>query len=195
MPRMTPPKRLRVRPKTLPLWWPLPTLALAGLLAGGSYGLLTAAQYAATSYVVVIPTERSDPGTALGFAQAYGRMATQIAGRKGDPRVRASTSPDAPMIEITATAARPGAAAELANDVARALTGNSSRMQSGTGVRLLQLSPATAPTVPASLSAPLTALVGGCAGGLLGGLVLLTFPRRPPAELPVAVPAPAAEVV
>ncbi|MGW2083312.1 hypothetical protein ACWCOW_41785, partial [Streptomyces sp. NPDC001939] len=31
-------------------------------------------QYSATSYVIAVPDEKSDPSAALGFAQAYGRV-------------------------------------------------------------------------------------------------------------------------
>ncbi|MFF3319637.1 lipopolysaccharide biosynthesis protein [Streptomyces sp. NPDC003035] len=171
-------------------WWVLPASVLVGATLGGGYGTLKAPEYAATSYVIVVPGEKSDPAAALGFAQAYGRVATDIA-VTGDAQVwagvstetlrssvQAATSPDAPMISITARAAKPGRAVSMADGVARALIVNSSHVAGNTGVKVVQFSRATQPVEPVSPSAPLSALVGGCAGGLLGALVLLVRPKR-----------------
>ncbi|MFE0648874.1 lipopolysaccharide biosynthesis protein [Streptomyces sp. NPDC059534] len=198
-------------------WAVLPAAVLAGAALGGGYGALKAPQYAATSYVIVVPAEKSDPAAALGFAQAYGRVATDIA-VTGDAQVwagvtadtlrrsvQAATSPDAPMISITARSERPAKAVSMADGVARALVLNSSHVAGSTGVKVVQFSRATKPVAPVSPSAPLSALVGGCAGGLLGGLVLLVRPKRSGARgearhsrqaaapaASAAVPAPAA---
>ncbi|WP_137993669.1 lipopolysaccharide biosynthesis protein [Streptomyces vilmorinianum] len=195
-------------------WWVLPASVLIGATLGGGYGVLKTPQYAATSYVIVVPGEKSDPAAALGFAQAYGRVATDIA-VTGDAQVwagvpaetlrssvQAATSPDAPMIAITARSAKPGKAVSMADGVARALVLDSTHAAANTGVKVVQFSRATKPTDPVSPSAPLSALVGGCAGGLLGGLALLVRParsaraearhsRQPSAA--AAVPGPAAQ--
>ncbi|MCX4983113.1 lipopolysaccharide biosynthesis protein [Streptomyces sp. NBC_00572] len=206
-------------------WAVLPAAVLAGAVLGGGYGALKTPQYAATSYVIVVPGEKSDPAAALGFAQAYGRVATDIA-VTGDAQVwagvtadtlrknvLAATSPDAPMISITAKAEKPAKAVSMADGVARALVLNSTHVAGSTGVKVVQFSRATKPVAPVSPSAPLSALVGGCAGGLLGGLALLVRPKRAaargearhsrqaapvtgaaavPASASAAVPAPAA---
>ncbi|MEV3872366.1 lipopolysaccharide biosynthesis protein [Streptomyces sp. NPDC049906] len=204
------PARRFARLRRLPVWLLLPGCALAGATAGGAYGVLRPAEYTATSYVIAVPTEKSDPATALGFAQAYGRVATQLA-VLGDAqvaarlpvaelrsRVRAETSPDAPMVAISATAGRPARAADIANAVSRALTLNANRTEDRTRVQLLQFSRALRPVTPSSAGPVTTALVGGSAGGLLGGLALLTRPRRrapePSAPAPVPAPAPAADL-
>uniref|UniRef100_A0AAU2V750 Lipopolysaccharide biosynthesis protein n=1 Tax=Streptomyces sp. NBC_00003 TaxID=2903608 RepID=A0AAU2V750_9ACTN len=195
---------LHARP--LPRWWPLPVCALLGATAGGLYGEMKTPEYSATSYVVVTPAEKADPSVALGFAQAYGRVATEVA-VIGDAQVwagvsaatlrhsvRTATSPDAPMVAITATSARAGDAAGMANAVARALTLNGTHTQAATGVRVVQFARAAEPPTPSSPPASLTTLVGGCAGGLLGGLTLLARPRRRRESEPeraAAVPAPA----
>ncbi|QIB48916.1 lipopolysaccharide biosynthesis protein [Streptomyces aureoverticillatus] len=172
-----------------PRWTLLPACAALGALAGGAYGLLQTPEYTATSYVVAVPQAKSDPATALGFAQAYGRVATQLAvlgdaqvAARVSPaelqdRVKVATSPDAPMISVAASANRPDEAATLANAVARALTTSANHTKSSTQVKLLPFSRAVAPTAPSSLSTPVSALVGLCAGGLLGGLALLVRPR------------------
>lgn len=191
------------RVKRLPAWWLLPAGAALGALTGGLYGAVTTPEYTATSYVIAVPQKDSDPTAALGFATAYGRVATQLA-VLGDAQVesgvspqtlresvRAATSPDAPMISISATAAEPGKAADIANAVSRSLTSNANHTKDSTRVRLLQLSRAVEPAAPASATAPMTSLVGACAGGLLGGLALLVRPRRDEDAPPAPVPGPA----
>ncbi|MGW7071148.1 lipopolysaccharide biosynthesis protein [Streptomyces sp. NPDC054855] len=197
------PALMLARVKRLPAWWLLPAGAALGALTGGLYGAVATPEYTATSYVIAVPQKDSDPTAALGFATAYGRVATQLA-VLGDAQVesgvspqalresvRAATSPDAPMISISATAAKPGKAADIANAVSRSLTNNANHTKDSTRVRLLQLSRAVKPEAPASASAPMTALVGACAGGLLGGLALLVRPRRGEDTPSAAVPGPA----
>ncbi|MER5813359.1 lipopolysaccharide biosynthesis protein [Streptomyces sp. NPDC002033] len=182
-----------------PAWWPLPACALLGLAAGGAYGVLKAPEYAATSYVVAVPNETTEPATALGFAQAYGRIATSsstlayaqpragIDARRLRTQVRTETSPDSPMIAVTGTSKSPSEAADIANAVADALTLTSNQAAKNTGVQLLLFNQAVAPSEPASPSAAVSGAVGLCAGGLLGGLWLLARPgRRRSQEEPAA---------
>ncbi|MFP8883964.1 YveK family protein [Streptomyces mangrovi] len=197
--RLSPPWR----PSSLPAWWPLALGILLGLVGAAAYGLLATPRYTATSYVVVVPGPGADSATALGFAQAYGRVATDSAvltEARAAARmpveelrdaVRAATSPDAPMVEITGTASSPGPAAAASNAVANALTRTGNQATSSTGVRLSLFAPAFDPTEPTSPSVPLAVAVGGCAGGLVGGLALLAAPRGRRAPVPVGVPAPA----
>ncbi|CAM5524110.1 Lipopolysaccharide biosynthesis protein OS=Streptomyces alboniger OX=132473 GN=CP975_18805 PE=4 SV=1 [Streptomyces alboniger] len=201
---------LRARAARLPRWSALPACALVGLLAGTGYGLLQTERYTATSYVVAVPQGKSDPATALGFAQAYGRVAKQLA-VIGDAQVAAgmsptelqdsiqvATSPDAPMIAISASAAKPANAALTANAVARSLSRGANHSKDSTQVKLLPFSRALDPTEPSSLSPGVTALVGGCAGGLLGGLALLVRPRGRAETEPApgaSVPGPASALV
>uniref|UniRef100_A0AAU2JRF0 Lipopolysaccharide biosynthesis protein n=1 Tax=Streptomyces sp. NBC_00049 TaxID=2903617 RepID=A0AAU2JRF0_9ACTN len=182
-------KRSRRRPAA-PMWWPLPACALIGLAAGGAYGVLKAPEYAATSYVVAVPDDTTEPATALGFSQAYARIATSsstlayaqpragIDARKLRTQVRAETSPESPMIAITGTSKSPSEAADIANAVADALSLSSNQAAKNTGVQLLLFNQAVAPSEPASPSAPISGAVGMCAGGLLGGLWLLARPAR-----------------
>jgi uncharacterized protein involved in exopolysaccharide biosynthesis len=192
-------------------WALLAAGTLAGGLLGGTYGTLRAPTYTATSYVVAVPTEQSDPASALGFAQAYGRAATELA-VLGDAQtwagvpvptlrrsVRTVSSPDAPMVAVSATSRRPGLAADMANAVTRALTQHANETKGSTHVELVQFSRAVRPTEPTSATPMVTGLVGASAGGLLCGLALLVRPRRTgddhsarPASVPG--PAPAADV-
>ncbi|MEU3839098.1 lipopolysaccharide biosynthesis protein [Streptomyces sp. NPDC028635] len=198
---------LLARARALPPWALLAAGALTGALAGGAYGVLTPAQYTATAYVVAVPTDKADPASALGFAQAYGRVATQLA-VLGDAQVWAgvpvaelqssvqtATSPDAPMVSVTATSSRPALAADMANAVARALTKHADDNKGTTHVELRQFARALKPSGPSSASPALTTLVGASAGGLLGGLALLVRPRREGEDAagarPASVPSPA----
>ncbi|MFJ4692110.1 lipopolysaccharide biosynthesis protein [Streptomyces sp. NPDC088766] len=193
------------RARTLPPWSLLAVGALTGGLLGGAYGVLKPPVYSATAYVVAVPAEKSDPASALGFAQAYGRVATQLA-VLGDAQVwagvpvrtlqgavRTATSPDAPMVSITATSSRADLAADMANAVSRALTRHAAAAKATTHVELEPFARAVEPAEPSSASPALTALVGASAGGLLGGLFLLVRPRgsRPEPGRPAAVPSPA----
>ncbi|WP_369195552.1 lipopolysaccharide biosynthesis protein [Streptomyces djakartensis] len=191
--------------RSLPPWSLLAAGAVAGGLLGGTYGLVRTPEYTATSYVVAVPTARSDTSTALGFAQAYGRVATQLA-VLGDAQVwagvpvetlrggvRTATSPDAPMVAVTATSERPELAADMANAVSRALTRHAEDAEPSTHVELRQFARAVRPDEPSSASAGVTGLVGASAGGLLGGLALLVRPRRATGSpgRPASVPGPA----
>ncbi|MEV0369165.1 hypothetical protein AB0I10_04980 [Streptomyces sp. NPDC050636] len=182
--------RLRAWLGRLPRWWPLPLCAALGAAGGASYGLLEPPRYAATSYVVVVPGKGTDPAGALGFAQAYGRVATGgavIADAHRVSRVplgalrggvRVMTSPDAPMIEITGTAGTPRTSATVANAVARSLARTGNATADRTGAELMVLSLASVPSEPVSPSVPVATGVGACAGGLLGGLLLLVRPAE-----------------
>ncbi|MBB1256002.1 hypothetical protein H3146_21955 [Streptomyces sp. OF3] len=185
--------------RRLPPWWPIGLCLAVGAGGGAAYGMLATPQYSATGYLVAVPAKDSDPQAALGFAQAYGRVATspavlrQAQNVAGEPvarlraGVRSATSPDAPMIEITGTAPRPQLAAVRANAVATALTDTSADAAEQTGVELRVLAPAHAPTAPSSPSPPLATAVGAATGGLVGGLFLLVSPSRSarrPAERP-----------
>ncbi|MCH6161924.1 hypothetical protein [Streptomyces marispadix] len=177
-------------------WWPLPLCLVLGAGGGGVYSAMTPAQYSAVSYVVVSPSGGSEAAGALGYAQAYGKIATDpviLADaekrahlRPGTIRdgIQASTSPDAPMVQITATSSSASQAARNADSVAKALTHTAKTSVKRTGARLTVLSEAMAPATPVSPSPAVAVAVGACAGGLLGGLVLLVRPqsrRRPDA--------------
>ncbi|WP_327296289.1 MULTISPECIES: lipopolysaccharide biosynthesis protein [unclassified Streptomyces] len=196
-------RAIRRRAAALPAWWPLPLCALVGVVGGASYGALAAPDYAATSYVVAAPAKGTDPATALGFAQAYGRISTSTStlaaahAAAGVPvrtlgrHVRTETSPESPMIGVTGTATRPGTAADIANAVAAALTTGANSAAESTGVRLVMFSKAVAPSAAVSPSVPVSVAVGGCAGGLVGALALLVRPRRKQWHTGTALPAPA----
>ncbi|WP_155056830.1 YveK family protein [Streptomyces blattellae] len=184
--------RALVRAARLPARWLLPAGVLLGAAAGGLYGAVQTPQYTATGYVMAVPAKKQfvDSQAALGFAQAYGRVATQLAVlgyaqmwadvpvatlRKN---VRSETSPDAPMVSISATSTRPAQAADMANAVTRSLTEHAGHAAGSTGIKLVSFSRALKPAQPSSASPALTTLVGAGAGCLMGGLALLVRPRQ-----------------
>ncbi len=158
-------------------------LTVIGGAAGAVYGATKTPTYTAKSYVVAIG-DAADSISALNFAQAYGRVATTgpvmaLAGpklgadRSGLDTVTASTSPDAPVIEITATGPNAQHTAAVANAVANALADLGNSRKADTHVSLALLAAATTPTKPSSPKPPLELAVGAAAGLLIGGLAVL----------------------
>jgi capsular polysaccharide biosynthesis protein len=196
----------RFSPRTwlrrVPRWWPLPVCLALGSCGGAAYAVVTPPQYAAISYVVVSPAGRAEAAAALGYAQAYGKIATDpviLAKAEADANVRrgtlnrgiqASTSPDAPMVQITATSLKPASAARYADAVGKALTQTAKSSAKKTGARLTVVSKSVAPAAPTSPSSGVSVAVGACAGGLIGGLVLLTRPQWGRRESAASGPVP-----
>lgn len=167
-------------------WWPVGLLVVLGALAGLGYALLRQPVYAANAYVVVVARDSGD-NTAVSYAQAYARIAgqgdalvaavqdsnEQISATDLQRAVRASSSPDAPVIEVTGSGYPARRAADLANLVANALIRTANQHSTDTRVRLILLSPALPPRTPVSPQLAVDVAVGAAAGLLLGGLALL----------------------
>jgi uncharacterized protein involved in exopolysaccharide biosynthesis len=178
-------------------------LTLIGASAGGIYGAVKTPTYVAQAYVVVTG-EPGESVAALNFAQAFGRIATKgpVAERAAAvlgsteelKRVTASTSPDAPVIEITATGRTAGRTATVANAVAQALVEVGTARRDQTRVGLAVLASASTPTGPSSPKPPLELAVGAAGGLLIGALAVLAGVGRPARRPEVAptrfVPAP-----
>ena len=169
-------------------------LTVAGGAAGAIYAAVKTPTYVAKAYVVATAS-RSDPATALNFAQAYGRIATsgpvlatarrRLHDSSGLSSVRSSSSPDAPVVEIVATGADARHTADLANAVARGLADYASERSRDTNVKLSVLAPATVPARPSSPKPPLELAVGAAVGLLIGGLVVMgATGRREPMPHP-----------
>ncbi|MDY0814228.1 hypothetical protein [Kitasatospora purpeofusca] len=182
-------------------WWPLALAVPLGAAAGAGYAVVAHPSYAANSYVIVVPDAQGQAATAVNFAQAYGRLAGQpqvlaaAAAETGHSRgelealVHGTTSPDAPMIEITGTGAQPGEAVLAADAVARSLVAFANGSSKETGVRLVPLAGAAEPDRPTTPSGKLDVAVGGAAGVLIGALVMMTRRRgsgTPAEEAPAA---------
>ncbi|MBE1531766.1 Wzz/FepE/Etk N-terminal domain-containing protein [Actinomadura algeriensis] len=191
---------------------------LVGLIGGGAYALFAPPSYTATAFVLVVDDKQRDGSDAVGYAQAYGRLAplpeTLAWSRRplpdappGELReyVQASTSPDTPLIKLTGRAPTARDAAAFANAAADALVRYGGSHSRDTGVRVALMGVAQPPDVPTSPNPPLNLAVGTASGMLLAGLSAAVLngrgggrgrhdaaraPRRSP-----AVPAPTAEPV
>lgn len=158
-------------------------LTLIGGGAGAIYAAVKTPTYTAKAYVVTI-SAGAEPIVALNYAQAYGRIATtgpvlataetRLGGeRAGLNRVTAATSPDAPVIEITATGNSPSRTANVANAVAGSLIALGDTRKGDTKVGLAMLASATPPAKPTSPKPPMELAIGAAAGLLIGGLAVL----------------------
>jgi hypothetical protein len=158
----------------------------AGAVCGVLYAWVAVPQYVARGHVLVRVGAGEDAAAAVGLAQVYGRLADdpvvlREAGRLPG-EVRASTSPDAPVIEITGTADEPRTAAAVANAVAPALVAYGNAAEPPSGAELAVLSPALPPSGPSSPTAGAAVAVGACSGAVLSCLVLLAGAYRREAE-------------
>jgi hypothetical protein len=195
------------------------SLTLIGGSAGLVYGVEAPPTFTARAYVVATggsvgstgtldapaAASRAAPGPdAVAYAHAYGRIATsgpvlaQAAALLGTDTsglddVRASTSPDTPLIEIAASAPSAPRAEYLANAVAHALAGYGSDHEAELNLGLSVLAPATAPARPSSPDPPCELVIGTSAGMLAGALAALASPlssrrrRRPRFVGPVEI--------
>lgn len=170
-------------------FWLLLLLTAIGGGLGAAYAALATPTYTAKAYVVATATAGDSIG-ALNFAQAYGRVATSGpvlakagallgADRSGLDSVTASTSPDAPVVEIDATGPSARHTADVANAVATALAAYGTDRRADTHVGLALLARATTPARPSSPRPPLEPVVGAAGGLLIGGLALLAGAGRP----------------
>lgn len=186
------------------LWWPVAIAVPLGALAGAGYAVLSPPVYSANSYVVVVPETTGNGALAVNFAQAYGRLAGQPqvldaaaadAGHSSNELanlVHGTTSPDAPVIEIDGSGARPQDAVRSADAVAKSLVAFGNTSSTETGVKLVPLAAAAEPDKPTTPSAQLDVAVGGAAGVLVGALVMMT--RRRTGQAPEQDPAPSTAV-
>jgi uncharacterized protein involved in exopolysaccharide biosynthesis len=166
-------------------------IVIAGLLTGLGYGLFKTPAYSATSYVLVVSQADDGPPAAISFAQAYGRLAAlpetlawsatplrpaDLA--KARENIQASSSPDTPLLRLTASAGTPHRAANFANTAADALVRYGKARQQDTGVRVALMTRAAAPVSPSSPNLPLNVAVGTATGILLAGLAAASAGAR-----------------
>jgi capsular polysaccharide biosynthesis protein len=171
-------------------WWLTVLLVALGACVGLGYAQLSEPVYAAKAYVVVVAQNPGDSTSAVGYAQAYARIAGQggaldVAASTGaatveeiSRQVRASTSPDAPVIEITGSDDSAARAADLANLVADALIRTANRRSAETRMTLTLLGEAVPPADPVSPRPVLNVAVGAATGLVLGGLAVLAGAGR-----------------
>jgi capsular polysaccharide biosynthesis protein len=172
-------------------WWLIGLFTALGAIVGLAYALISPPEYTAKAYVAVVAEDAGD-SMAVSYAQAYARIAGQgdalhAAADASDGTatvaelrrgVRASASPDAPVIELTGSAGSPERAADLVNLLADGLVTAADSHTSDTRMRLALLSAAVPPTDPTSPQLPLAVAVGAAVGLLLGGLAFLARGER-----------------
>jgi uncharacterized protein involved in exopolysaccharide biosynthesis len=171
-------------------WWLAAALAVLGGLLGLAYAALAPQTYTATAYVLVVAVRPGDGTSAVSYAQAYARLAWQaevvgpaVNNSRGSVTVndlrnsvRASASPDAPVIEVTGSAGTAQLAADITNLVANSLVSAGRAQARNTQMNLVLLSPAYPPPDPSSPQSTFSVAVGVAVGLLLAGLVFLTRP-------------------
>ncbi|WP_328305250.1 YveK family protein [Actinomycetospora sp. NBC_00405] len=165
-------------------WWLVVVLGLIGLAVGGIYAATTPRTYSTSSYVTVAALDPNNSQAALGFAQAFGRIATapqvlnDASALSGIPvpelatSSRTSTSPDAPLIEITTRSVDAQRATNGANAIAGVFANFANLRTPDTGMRVAVLSDAAVPVVPSSISTGAVLAIGTGAGVLLGALAV-----------------------
>jgi capsular polysaccharide biosynthesis protein len=163
---------------------PVVACALAGLW----YADTAKPVYTAKAYVAVVAVNPGDSNAAVSYAQAFARIVPQgdvvsaaVAASKNTispddlrRRIRASASPDAPVVEITAEGDTPIQAANLANTMASGLLTAARTHTATTRMSLTPLSAAVPPTEPTSPKPMLSAAVGAATGLILGALLART---------------------
>lgn len=175
-------------------WWLVLGIVLLGLAVAGGFALLSADQYRGRSLLMVISEDGdgSSESVARGLARAYSLLVTDpvVLNRLPDDRL-AGTPPaeiaddvgvnltaDAPIMEVTARASKPQSAADLANDMADAVTALSLDHAPITGYRLVILSIAEAPYEPTSPSLVLSLALGGVFAILVAVVVVSALGSR-----------------
>lgn len=190
-------------------WGPMVLLTGLGAGAGLVYALISPPEYTAKAYAAVVAQNPAADTSAVGYAQAYSRIAgqgealqTAADASNGSASmnelrrsVSAAASPDAPVIELTGTAGSAKRAADLVNMVANGLITTANSHTADTRMRLALLGAAVPPADPTSPQLGLDVAVGGAAGLLLGGLAFLAAgerrqPDRPGAREPADATGP-----
>jgi capsular polysaccharide biosynthesis protein len=175
-------------------WSLVALLAVLGAVAGYAFARVAPPTYVARAYVAAVARAAGDNPAAVSYANAYAKMASQsdvlnaaVQASGGSSsaaelrtHVRATTSPDAPVIEVTGSARSAQQAADMANQVAAGLVSTAARTSNKTRIDFVVLSAAGTPVDRAAPRPALDVAVGAAVGVLLGGLVLLTGLGRGP---------------
>lgn len=164
-------------------------LPLLGAVGGLLLAALTPPRYTSHAYVLITnPTENPDV-SALSVAQAAARVATKpglIGGSDAltkaaqDAELTSDASPDAPMVDLGATASSADEARSVADELARTLSEHVSRFSSDIGVHAEVYATASLPSAPTSPNRAVNALSGFFLGAV--GSVTLYVLRRPAAS-------------
>jgi capsular polysaccharide biosynthesis protein len=173
-------------------WWVVALLAAIGAVAGYGFFRLTSPTYVARAYVAAVARDPGNNAAAVSYAQAFARIVPQgdvvnaaaslSAGRYAPAelrrQVRATASPDAPVIELAGSAGSAQRAADVANLMAAGLVSTATKHSADTRIAVVLLSAADLPAEPDSPQRDVDIAVGAAVGVLLGGLVVLTRGHR-----------------
>ncbi|NUS52136.1 MAG: hypothetical protein HOQ22_13990, partial [Nocardioidaceae bacterium] len=167
-------------------------LLLALPVVGGLLGLLVATitppTYTAHAFVLITSTGDTTDVSAGDIAQATARVATsdsvlaegdssrRLLVAADDDRLTASASPDAPLVDLSASAATP-AAADLANALAAAVDAHVTSIGVDADVRASVFASASRPRRPTSPN-PVVDVAAGVALGVLLAAVAFVLRRR-----------------
>jgi capsular polysaccharide biosynthesis protein len=161
-------------------------MPLLGAVGGLLLAALTPPRYTSHAYVLITnPTENPDV-SALSVAQAAARVATKpglIGGSAAlskaaqDAELTSDASPDAPMVDLAATANSADVARSVADELARTLSEHVSRFSSDIGVHAEVYATASLPSAPTSPKRTVNVLSGLFLGAV--GSVTLYVLRRP----------------
>ncbi|NUR10172.1 MAG: hypothetical protein HOQ45_24620 [Nocardioidaceae bacterium] len=168
-------------------------LLLALPVVGGLLGLLVATitppTYTAHAFVLITSTGDTTDVSAGDIAQATARVATsdsvlaegdssrRLLVAADDDRLTASASPDAPLVDLSASAATPAAAADLANALAAAVDAHVTSIGVDADVRASVFASASRPRRPTSPN-PVVDVAAGVALGVLLAAVAFVLRRR-----------------
>ncbi len=170
----------------------LPALIVLLAVFGGLLGILVAAlssdRYTAHAYLLVTTTGSGADVSAVNTAQAVARVATsesvlsadgsnaRLLDATRDKDLTATSSPDAPLVDLAATSSSPSDAADLADEFAQQVETHVSEFRDVAQIRAEVFAPASLPRDRSSPNA-LVDLVAGVALGLLAGAVLYVVRR------------------
>lgn len=163
----------------------VPLLLLLLPVLGGVLGFVAAQvtppHYTASSYVLITTSGGSGGLTPVDVATAVARVATNEsvlgagassrllrASRDGD--LTAKASPDAPLVELSATSSTAAAAASLANELAGSVQSHMATLTGAATFSANVFASASEPNKPSSPNPPVDLAAGVALGVLLAGV-------------------------
>jgi len=164
-------------------------LPIIGGLIGLAFAALTPARYTSHAYLLVIETGQGAGVSAINVAQATARIATKPSvldtGKDGATLLSAvragglsaTASPDAPLVDLAATASTADDSVRLANEMSSRVKEHVNGFSDAAGVRLEVFALASRPDKPTSPNI-LVDVLAGFALGSLAAAVLFVLKRR-----------------
>jgi capsular polysaccharide biosynthesis protein len=157
-------------------------LPVIGGVAGYFVATYTPKQYTAHAYVLISNSGADTDVTSSQLAQATARVATgasvltsgrassALLAAAADGDLAASSSPDAPLVDLSATAGAPSTAADLANQLAEAVSEHTTGLKA-TKVTSRIFASAAPPAHPSSPNTLVDVAAGIALGVVLGGVI------------------------